>query len=52
MGSLLELHRSRYEKTEEKFVRIGRRGLSISFNFVPRDYDHFGHLINLKILGG
>ena len=52
LGSLLQLHRSRYAKTKEKFVRVGRRGLGIfSFNLVPRDCVHFGHLINL-ILGG
>lgn len=52
MGSLLQLHRSRYAKTIEKFVRVGRRGLGIfSFNLVPRDCHHFGHLIN-HILGG
>ena len=51
LGSLLQLHRSRYAKTKEKFVRVGRRGLGIfSFNLIPRDCDHFGHLINL-ILG-
>ena len=52
VGSLLQLHRLRYAKTKEKFVRVGRRGLGISFNLVPRDCDcYFGHLINL-ILGG
>ena len=40
------------QRLKKNFIRVGRRGLGIfSFNLVPRDCVHFGHLINL-ILGG